>query len=279
MKRGEWREGDYIFEQKIGKGTFAEVYSARDSKGNKVAIKKVLYKDDKNSVIFRRREIQANLKLRYKCPKGIANLHDYYERDGNLYLVFKLITGKELFFWLKEREFKPLSENKARKLFTQMVRVVHQCHKRNIFHRDLKLDNFIITKDEKIMLIDFGLCSTDTGSSTEYVGSIDFGAPEILSQKPYLPEKVDVFSLGTILYVLIFGHMPFESMERLKFLQKKIPVHPKLEFMVPTQASIELQDLLTKMLRVEASRRIELQEVLRHKWMTNGNILFKLFQN
>jgi len=277
MQHPAWREGKYLLEEKIGKGAFSEVYSARDSKGKKVAIKKIFFSTDTNAVTYRMREIEANLRMKEKCPKGVTKLLDYYEWNGNLCLVFEFIEGKELFYFMQERDFKPLSERKARNLFSQMVGTVLRCHQRKVFHRDIKLDNFILTKKEKIKLIDFGLCTTESKGSTEFVGSIDFGDSEILAQRSYKPDKADVFSLGTVLFVLLFGIMPFDSIERLKFLQGKIPAHPKLQFPSTSKVSDEALDLIIKMLQVEPCNRIELQAVLHHKWMSRDKYFCNLF--
>jgi serine/threonine protein kinase len=181
-------------------------------------------------------------------------------------------------FEFQKFDFYVFLEARARQFFVQMVNTVQYCHKRNVFHRDLKLDNFILGNDNKIKVIDFGLSCTTDALTTEFVGSIDFGAPEILAQIPYNARKADVFSLGTVLYILLYGIMPFESEERHKFLQGHIIEHPKLEFPRHPRISQDAKDLLEGMITMEPDERMDLNEVIKHKWTAKKGIFRTVFR-
>jgi serine/threonine protein kinase len=84
-------------------------------------------------------------------------------------------------------------------------------HANNIIHRDLKLENILVTPDYKVYLIDFGLsCYLKHGLAIGMCGSPGYVAPEALSGQPY-DNRCDFFSLGAILYILLSGIEPFKG--------------------------------------------------------------------
>ena len=159
-------------------------------------------------------------------------------------------------------------------------------HTKNIVHRDLKLENILISEIEKdnntndkyfwVKIIDFGTAKIFEKNKNEkaVVGSSYYIAPEVL-HKNY-NEKCDTWSVGVILYMLIVGRAPFdgqndeeiiENIEKGEFNSK----HKKL-----LNSSAEVQDLVKKLLEVNVKKRLSSSEALKHPWFKkfNGKSLY-----
>lgn len=118
-----------------------------------------------------------------------------------------------------------LKEKQARKFGRQIASALDYCHRNSIVHRDLKIENILISKTGDIKIIDFGLSnlfSPRTHLKT-FCGSLYFAAPELLQAKQYTGPEVDVWSFGIVLYVLVCGKVPFDdqSMPQLHAKIKK----------------------------------------------------------
>jgi serine kinase len=166
----------------------------------------------------------------------------------------------------------PLPESTARKIFRQIVEVMTYCHSQGIAHLDLKLENILLSSSGKIFLIDFGLCEiqqTTRRPSDSFVGSIDYASPEILDRKPFDSFKADIWSLGTLLYCLVFACFPFSANARFN------GTHPPLDFVL--DISKPLEDLLHKMLKNDPSERCSIIDVSTHKWLHKSSMISKFF--
>jgi serine/threonine protein kinase len=150
----------------------------------------------------------------------------------------------------------------------QILSAVDYCHSNNIVHRDLKIENILIDKNGNIKLIDFGLSNFYSSDSllTTYCGSLYFASPELLNGKPYLGPKVDVWSLGIILYVLVCGRVPFDD-PKIPMLHAKIKAG-KVDY--PLSISPECRDLLSMMIVVDSDTRATLAQVKNHPWLNKG---------
>ena len=104
--------------------------------------------------------------------------------------------------------------DKVQKIFTQLVGAVAYIHSKSCVHRDLKLENVMLDKNENVKLCDFGFTREYDGKSNylqTFCGTVCYSAPEMLKGEKYAGEKVDVWSLGIILYALLTGELPFDE--------------------------------------------------------------------
>ena len=106
-----------------------------------------------------------------------------------------------------------LKEKQARKFSRQIVSALDYCHRNSIVHRDLKIENILISKTGDIKIIDFGLSNlfAPRGHLKTFCGSLYFAAPELLQARAYVGPEVDVWSFGIVLYVLVCGKVPFDD--------------------------------------------------------------------
>lgn len=108
-----------------------------------------------------------------------------------------------------------MSEERSKEIFRQLVNSLYYLHSLGICHRDLKLENVMMTDDTeeaRPIIIDFGLSKMigPNQKITDKFGTVGYTAPEIYTSKSY-DKKVDIFSLGVILYALLSGYLPFDD--------------------------------------------------------------------
>ena len=103
-----------------------------------------------------------------------------------------------------------LSQQEAKHIFRQIMDAVQFCHRNDIYHGDLKLENILISQDSTIKLVDFG-CAGSTLFPINYrKGTKAYMAPEIYGKNRYKGEPVDIFALGVILFMMISNKSPFK---------------------------------------------------------------------
>jgi len=249
--------------QKIGEGGFSTVHSAFGSDGKKLAIKKL---KENVKEMWREREINANKLLKHK---NIAKMERHYQQGDEFHLVFEYVEGSDLFAVMSESDFAPLPESTVGKLFVQILQGMNHAHKKGVFHRDLKLENIMVTFDGKVKIIDWGLAKIGSADqiSTECVGSVDYVAPEVMHTRKYRSDSADVFSMGVILYCMLCGSLPFDTIGRMEFFRMKAAQHPTITFPSDISLNSEVVELISKMLEVKPEERITLKEVLKSKWV------------
>ena len=119
-------------------------------------------------------------------------------------------------FFEVSKEYGAIRESPARIIFRQVVETCQSLHSRGVFHRDIKDENILINmKTLETKVIDFG-CATDFSSTEEYdhfSGTPEFCAPEIFNCGKYRAEQSTVWTLGTLLHVILLGDIPFEKTE------------------------------------------------------------------
>ena len=182
--------------------------------------------------------------------------------EKNVYLIIEYISGGELYNVL-EREGK-FDENRARMIFTQIVEGVKYFHSKKISHRDLKLENILVSNFEKPKISDFGLSNymKDGEFLKTNCGSANYAAPEVISHTHYSGSEADVWSLGVILFVINSGYLPFDE-PSLPLLYSKIK---NCKYKIPYHFSRNLSHLIESCLRVNPIQRITVQEMLQHPW-------------
>ena len=136
-------------------------------------------------------------------------------------LVMEYAAGGELYDYLSER--KVLTEHEARRIFRQIATAVFYCHKHKICHRDLKLENILLDQVGNAKIADFGLSNVfdEQRLLNTFCGSPLYASPEIVKGTPYHGPEVDCWSLGVLLYTLVYGAMPFDG-SNFKRLVKQI---------------------------------------------------------
>jgi serine/threonine protein kinase len=141
----------------------------------------------------------------------IVNMRDMTKTDYHWYLLYEYVSGGQMLDYIISHG--RLKEKRARKFACQLGSALAYCHKQNIVHRNIKIENILISKNDDIKLVDF--CCSSLFTQDEYFpehcrsGALYFAAPELISGTPYIGPEVDIWSFGIVLYTLVCGKMPF----------------------------------------------------------------------
>lgn len=179
------------------------------------------------------------------------------------------VNGGELFSFIEEREY--LDEDEAVYLFRQMVAALLHCHRLGIHHRDLKPENILLEQHtNQVKLVDFGMAALQPKGKllTTPCGSVHYAAPEVF-ERSYDGSKVDVWSLGIILHVMLTGCVPFSYDQKTMNNDVRLwyDVIKAGEFPLDESLSPEAQDLLLRMLTPSFKDRISIDEVWHHPFV------------
>jgi len=269
----------HVEDYNFAAGCFGKILLAKDPILEKEVVIKKIPKSSGNAIEVSR-EIEAGKKLKHK---NISKFYEHFSDNENDFLVFERIHGKDLYHIIEKRGFVPYPERDARKMFKQILKAVRYCHDHDVVHRDIKLENILYDNNGKATLIDFGLCDlVKRGNQSErFCGSIDYVAPEVLGKKTYNGFQADVFSLGVVLYTLLFAEFPYVAADRVNAIKKKTEI-PKPHFsetkMKQWKVSLNAKDLISKMLKTNPSERITLEEVRKHPFFRSKKGVSSLIQ-
>ncbi|GAA5853398.1 hypothetical protein JCM8547_002439 [Rhodosporidiobolus lusitaniae] len=218
---------------------------------------------DQSKEVRTMREGSLCLLLHHPYVCGMREMLAY---PHHYYFVQEYVNGGQMLDYIISHG--RLRERSARKFARQIGSALEYCHANSIVHRDLKIENILISKTGNIKIIDFGLSNLYSPVShlSTFCGSLYFAAPELLNAKPYTGPEVDVWSFGIVLYVLVCGKVPFDD-QSMPALHAKIK-RGQVEY--PPWLSSECKSLLSRMLVTVPAQRATLAEVLNHPWMVKG---------
>lgn len=205
---------------------------------------------------------------------NIVKLYDVWENRNELYLVMEHVDGGELFEYVGKVGC--LREDETVWVFRQVVAALLHCHRLGIHHRDLKPENILLDSSDhpQVKLIDFGMAALQpVGQNlTTPCGSIHYAAPEVF-ERNYDGSKVDVWSLGVILYVMLTGNTPFAyDVNTMKNdTERWYRLIKAGKFEIPNHVSPQAADLIRKMLVPDPRRRILLEECWTHPLVRTYN--------
>ncbi|XP_034663515.1 pneumococcal serine-rich repeat protein isoform X8 [Drosophila subobscura] len=254
--------------KKLGQGTYGKVQLGINKEtGQEVAIKTIKKcKIEAEADLVRiRREVQIMSSVQHP---NIIHIYEVFENREKMVLVMEFAAGGELYDYLSER--KVLNEEEARRIFRQVATAVYYCHKHKICHRDLKLENILLDEKGNAKIADFGLSNVfDAGRLLgTFCGSPLYASPEIVEGTPYQGPEVDCWSLGVLLYTLVYGSMPFDG-SNFKRLVKQISQGDYYEPRKPSRASTLIRDMLT----VCPRKRATIEQICSHWWVNeNDNV-------
>ena len=247
--------GRYRLLGKLGHGGMGTVWRAKDETVDReVAVKEPRVPDHlperERANAFERMRREARAAARLDHP-AVVNVHDVAVVDGQPWIVMELVTGRSLGDALQEGT---LDARDAARVGLQVLGALEAAHAAGVLHRDVKPDNVLLGRHDRVVLTDFGIAQiegetnlTDTGG---FVGSPEYIAPErVLGQRP--GPASDLWSLGVVLYAATEGVSPFRRSNTPATLQSVLNSAPA----PPTSAPGPLADLIAALLAKDAASR------------------------
>lgn len=255
-----------IFPKQLGSGSFGRVYLVSHNDSKKLFALKVIDKR-KLMVSYGRLDIIYNeINIHSKLAhENIIKLYNVHEDNESINIIMEYAEKGNL-FQLISKEKTGLDESKAFDYFIQVVNAVYYLHINNIIHRDIKPENILIGSDNKIKLCDFGWAKELTlENRSTFCGTIEYMAPEIVGSENY-DYSVDIWSLGILLYELLYGHSPFKA-NNTKNVILNIKTHELTYDDNNKKISNSCKDLIQKLLDSNPQKRLKIKDILEHPFV------------
>jgi maternal embryonic leucine zipper kinase len=137
-------------------------------------------------------------------------------------LALEYLPGGSLRDYLKRKCNRKISETETKMYFGQIIDAIKYMHSKNIFHRDLKLENILLDYKKDIKIIDFGYSVEwePEDELTVFWGTTPYMAPEMVNKEKYWGHHVDVWAIGVITYALLAGNLPFNGKNEEELFKK-----------------------------------------------------------
>ena len=269
----------------LGSGSFGSVYEAKNTIFQNTVAMKVIKKDPNNEIDEQEIKNEIDILKKLSHP-NIVKIYEFYISNSHYYIITEFCKEGELFSYIKNK----YSERQLAVLFYQVFSGLWYLHDNKILHRDIKLENIMISKKEKdnesgeelfwVKIIDFGTAKIFEKNKKEkdVVGSSYYIAPEVLKQN--YNEKCDTWSVGVILYMMLVGRAPFDGKDDEEIISKINSGEYNSKEPRLLKHSPEVRDLVNKLLQKDLSRRYSAKEALGHPWFEKygGRSLFSNFK-
>ncbi|XP_047111819.1 testis-specific serine/threonine-protein kinase 3-like [Schistocerca piceifrons] len=220
---------------------------------------------------FLPRELEV---LRAVTHPHIVQIFDVVGFGSQIFIFMELCEKGDLLEHIRARRG-PLSEQKARLYFSQIVSAVDYLHSQDISHRDVKCENILLASNECVKLTDFGFarCCTDENNrrvlSRTFCGSAAYAAPEILQGKPYNPKLYDAWSLGVVLFVMLTASMPFDDTNSKAMLYAQLCRVINFPKHCEHSVSMNARELVRRLLEPDVTRRATVKHIKQNAWLKN----------
>lgn len=287
---------DLILTKSLGKGAFGEVFLTT-KKGCKefYATKRLDRAFSEKPENIKRLANEISILKKISHP-NIVKLIDLKKTKSHCYIVMEYCNGGDLSGCLKKFKasyHRPFSEEIVQYLMRQIVSGLHFLHSNKILHRDLKLDNILVTFNSETdkqslnmmkataKLIDFGfatkLNSAKANLATTVLGTPTNMDPQLLqnmetrTRNQGYDDKADIWSLGTLCYEMLVGHMAFSGSSMQELFQKV----KQGTYTLPTNLSEEVVSFIEGMLQKDPNRRLSAGQLLKHAFLVKNVKQFK----
>jgi len=234
----------YLKKESLGKGKFGTVRAGIHKKTQKRVAIKIMKKAMMSAMDLEL--VKQEIEILKVCQHpNLIRMLDVFENLTHIYIVMEYLSGGDLFSYLDVRKFR-VSEQRAVKIIRELADGLRYLHSYGIVHRDLKPENILMvdkSDNSSVKIVDFGLSKLvgPVQQCKEPFGTLSYVAPEVLLQKPY-GKGVDVWSLGTIAYLMLTGELPFDSEDDCEIAKLTIYSEPDYNGIIWNRVSNEGKD-------------------------------------
>jgi MAP/microtubule affinity-regulating kinase len=260
---------DYLVGDIVGRGSFAAVkIGTHKHSKQRVAIKTYdkLRLRDPQSKQGVKREMQILKRLEHP---NIIRLHETLEDKRQIHIVTEYVSGLSLHSYLMTQADHCVDESSGKRLFRQVVEAIEYCHRLNVAHRDIKLENILLDESENVKVIDFGFSAVLSAEcrTRTFCGTPNYMAPEIIMRKDYQVQPVDIWALGVLLYAILIGSFPFKGNNNSELFKSIC----KGDLPFPPSISACARGLIRCMLVLDPKLRPTCAQILSHPWVTQAH--------
>ena len=238
----------------------------------KVAIKILEKNKIKNQKDLERIEKEIKYLKMLNHP-NIVKIYEIIEDENNFYISMEYVPGGELFNYIVKN--KRLTDSESSFFYSQIIHIIQEIHKHKICHRDLKPENLLLSQNKTIKLIDFGLSNEYQDFLDTPCGSPCYASPEVIRGKKYSGLGIDLWASGIILFSMLCGYLPFDDKNNDELFKKILKCNVEFPKKKNVIISEDAKDLIRKILQPEPSKRITLEEILKHPFLIFGNKKYK----
>ena len=262
----KWSLADFEIGKPLGKGKFGHVYLARERRSSFIVALKIIYKAELEAAKVEkqlRREIEIQSHLRHP---NILRLYGYFYDEKRVYLILEYAPQGELYKAL--RKAGKFAESMASRYIRQMALALQYLHSRHVIHRDIKPENILLGLNGEAKIADFGWSvHAPNTRRTTLCGTLDYLPPEMVEGREH-DRWVDMWALGVLAYEFVVGAPPFEESAGYRATYRRIA---KVDLRIPEGVSDDAKDLIRKLLQHDPDKRLSLEKVLRHPWISKYN--------
>ena len=220
----------YEIIKELGRGGMGVVYKARDLKLDRiVALKQLPQNTDANSEAAKRLFLEAKAAAKLSHP-NILNVYDVGDSKDELYISMEFIEGKTLTDIVHAEDYS-FNIDYIRAVSIQICAALDYAHSNDIIHRDIKPDNIMLTPDNKIKIMDFGLAKRSDIASTMTQDGIAMGTAQYMSPEQIkgdnIDNRTDIYAFGCMLYEMIVKTPPFNSTNINALIYKHLSAKPQ----------------------------------------------------
>ncbi|XP_022848888.1 phosphoenolpyruvate carboxylase kinase 1-like [Olea europaea var. sylvestris] len=257
---------DYRVKEEIGRGKYGVVFRCYSAvTGDCFAVKSIDKRLIENDAVDRQclyNEAKIMRLVSSNNHPNVLKIFYVYEDYSFLHIVLEYCDPSDLFERIHARPF--LAESEARNVMVPLMEAIAHCHRLGVAHRDIKLDNILFNDRNELKLADFGSAEffRDSQQMSGIVGTPSYVAPEVLAGKSY-NEKIDVWSSGVVLYILLAGIPPFYGESAKEIFDAVLRANLRFPARVFESVSPGCKDLLRRMLCRDVSKRFSADQVLR----------------
>lgn len=257
---------DFELGELLGQGAYATVRKAVHRPTRQVVAVKT-YERGRLNDVQRKKGVQREIHIQSRLDHpNIVRLMQTIETSKQIHLVLEYVQGLPIGGLMKQRPDRRLDESEAKPLFHQLLKGLAYCHSLNVCHRDIKLENLIITLQNALKIIDFGFatCYSREKKAKLFCGTPNYMAPEIVGRREFTGPPTDVWAAGVVLYAMVSGSLPFKGATDRELYQRV----QRGQYCLPVHISSSCKSLLLAIFALDPAKRPTAQQLLSSAWLT-----------
>jgi serine/threonine protein kinase len=233
----------------VGEGSFGKVYRLTRGSGEDLAVK-----------IGKVKLEESNTMATLVHPHIVQLIDIILLPSGRTALLMTYIPGGDLFDAIITRL---IDREHIQSIMQQLIAAIYYMHEAGVMHLDIKPENVMLTDKGDVVLVDFGLAKTFTSKTIPII--FDGGSPKFVApETPRMTPKSDMWSLGVLLYVMIFEGFPFINCMFVTECTMTEHLHDRI---APADANPDMVDLLNRLMCLNEDQRLDSKGAMKHAWI------------